>query len=523
MTNDIKDDVFTEEQKDFIFNYLNKNRPPYSQLVNPDKISDDMKQYMQNNLSRYGQQPITDSDDWLQKLCKLNPSLTSISMFSHSKVPSVEKYAKSNYSEMSEIEKVTFIKNSLSVYKSNTALSIALSSPDVMNATNVSALEKALNTVLNDKNLPNNSLLSGPQFSSAGTRVASPSEHIMRAKAIVGTEMDVAKVFKNYPATPEPEPVVEKPKGFSTTSKDHKVRIEQWMEHLGMKDDAQALIDKYGLPVAYEVVQTAMQGPADMTKATDGKFRNSKDSIKYFLDNDVSAEKLATLPDLDAETVKASLESVKKPEPIVRPEPLPTISIDLPGATVSKPTLSEADMKKVHYAALVRDTLKLDGIDEAEIKAAVDVALESALKHKDDAIESWSGGFKYNLSQALGLDKITDDPKTYKDWALALNDCSNKAIENSSGEPAAELAEQVAIYTGIANRQLLKSDLAGMSATETLNPETYFKDRQVQKQLLARAEKKAEREERKEERKANRQENVDTMKDWFKKAKSLVD
>jgi hypothetical protein len=521
MTNEVKDDVLTEEQKKFILDYLNKGMPNYNKIIDPDKIS--VEHY---NNSVYQGAKIEASDNWFQKIGKIYHT-TQLAYTNPFKVSQIQKYATNNYSEMSEFEKVAFIKQSLSKYKQNRAVSAALESSDVKEATDIKTLEKALQNVLRNKDLQNHQSFTTKQLQSAGSSALSPEVEIFNAQSIINGELGIAKAFNDYPATPkpEPEPVVEKPNWFETTSKDHQVRIEQWMEHLGMKDQAKALIDKYGLPVAYEVVQTAMQSPADMIKATDGKFKNSKDTIKYFLDNDVTAEKLETIPDLDAETIKASLDSVKKPEPIVRPEPLPTISIGLPGATVSKPKLSEADMKKVHYAALMRDTLKLDGIDEAEIKAATDVAFKANLDNTYVNMESWTGAFKYNLVTALGLEEIAKDKSVYRNWASAIDDCSKRALETSaSSKTSEELKGQVEIYTTEVNKKTLKSDLAGMSGTETLNPETYFKDRQVQKKLEAREAKKAEREAKKAERTENRQERRDNLKEWFNNSfKSVTD
>ena len=291
-----------------------------------------------------------------------------------------------------------------------------------------------------------------------------------------------------------------------------------------MKDQAQALIDKYGLPVAYEIVQTSMQAPADLKEASDGKFRSSKDSIQYFLENEVSSDKLVLIPDLDRDTVNKSLYSVRNFEKMEKP----STSIELPKKAVSmpkEPTISQLDAQKVHYASLMKDSVKLEGIEDSEIKAAVDVAFKASLENNAGDMAQWSGGFRYNLSKALGLETLAKDSSEYKAWASVIDDCSKKAIETATtSNPAPELAEQVATYTNVVNKKSLKSELASMSGSETLNPETYFKDRQVQKRMIAKAEKEAAREARKEERTEKRQERKDAMKEWFNKnLKSIVD
>ena len=127
-----------------------------------------------------------------------------------------------------------------------------------------------------------------------------------------------AQRFANYPPTPEPEPEVEleapapaqKPRGMATKSKDPRKRIDEWMEYLGKADQAQALVDKYGLEVAHKICQQSMLAPADLKDVTGGTSLSSKNAVQYFLDNEVSPDKLATIPGLDAEKVEASLKSV---------------------------------------------------------------------------------------------------------------------------------------------------------------------------------------------------------------------
>ena len=328
---------------------------------------------------------------------------------------------------------------------------------------------------------------------------------------------------------PRPEPVVEKKKEFSTTSKDHKVRIEQWMEHVGLKDDANALIDKYGLLVAYEIVQTSMQAPADMTKATDGKFKSSKNTIKYFLDNDVPAEKLVMIPDLDAETVDLSLYSVKKPmEVSSKIAPLPEVpTIEIPSVVSTLPSasqLSAADIQKAHYASLMKNSVKLDGIADEEVKAAVDFAFKEAVRCQTDDMEAWTGNFRFNLTKALGLEEIAKDQDEYKKWSKNIITNSNNAVEvSAAGNPDEALTEQIDAYSRVVSNQKLRVDLVSMSAKDTLNADVYFKDRQLQKKLEAREAKKAAKEARKAERAENRKEKIEEIRAFFKGGKSILD
>ncbi len=503
MVNSIKKTDITQEQIDFILNDIKSK-----------------------GISIYGipNKPVEglNTEEWLkQAQSAISNSYAPNKLLSSQYITSITPFILNDFSEMSDIEKISFIQKQ----PSNTrTASLWMMQNDVKSAV---TFEDFKNSLIKAANNPDFKAPTYQVFTQTGSvETVEDTYDLAKAKAWCSSVIRNAQTYSNYPSTPKHEPtqekMVEKTKSFETTSKDPNERIEQWMEHVGMKDQAKDLINKYGLPVAYEIVQTSMQSPADVTIATDGKFRNSKDSIKYFLDNSVDVEKLATLPDLDIETVKASILSTR-PEPIDKG---PTI--EMPSRVVSVPSdpkLSQFDAQKVQYAALMRDTLKLEGIDENEIKAAVDVAFKANLDNASVDMESWSGAFKYNLVKALGLEKITDDKDVYKNWGTALNEYSEKAIETSAtGKTSEELKEQVATYSNEVNKKTLKGELASMSATETLNPETYFKDRQVQKQLLARAEKKAEKEAKKAEKTENRKERRDNMKEWFNNTfKSIAD
>lgn len=87
---------------------------------------------------------------------------------------------------------------------------------------------------------------------------------------------------------PRPEPVVEiDPK--------KKEKIEKWMKAVGLEDKADEMIQAYG-DKTYAVVQNAMANPADMTKLTDGTYRNSKNTLLYLLENkEVMKDKVSEL------------------------------------------------------------------------------------------------------------------------------------------------------------------------------------------------------------------------------------
>ena len=155
-----------------------------------------------------------------------------------------------------------------------------------------------------------------------------PSVTYATAQYYCSMYLDNVKNYGDYPRQPEPvieEPVVEKPMpkplGMATTSKDHRVRIDQWMAYLGKADQAQALVDKYGLEVAYKICQQSMLAPADLKDVTGGTSLSSKDAVQYFLDaeitpefleNETGAKALAEALGLDTAVVQESVWSANR-------------------------------------------------------------------------------------------------------------------------------------------------------------------------------------------------------------------
>lgn len=243
---------------------------------------------------------------------------------------------------------------------------------------------------------------------------------------------------------PRPEPVIEEKKEFSTTSKDHKVRIEQWMEHVGLGDKSQELIDKYGLDNAYAIVQNSMKAPANMTKATDGKFRGSKGTINYFLENDVERDRLIQIPGMDLKTVHESLVSVGKAKKIETPNTTPKLNIEAPEVVLPEKidaipmyNLSELDMQKVKYTAAMLDELKLDGIRDKKIDKEIMHAFEKAMENDAPDIKTWSGNFRFHLIDELNLEgrAYGYSKDEYSKLILPLVEGSDKIVEKLDSLP----------------------------------------------------------------------------------------
>ncbi len=73
-------------------------------------------------------------------------------------------------------------------------------------------------------------------------------------------------------------------------AQDKSLKINQWLTDLGMENQAQSLIDKYGVEVAYNICQQSMSAPANLKDLTGGEVLNSKSAIQYFLDKEITPD-----------------------------------------------------------------------------------------------------------------------------------------------------------------------------------------------------------------------------------------
>lgn len=81
-----------------------------------------------------------------------------------------------------------------------------------------------------------------------------------------------------------------------TLSDDAKTaRMEAWAAKLGLpKNTIEKLEEKYG-PYAYTLMQKAMTHPTDLMKAIGEGYKNSKNAVMHFLNNDISSDKIAKI------------------------------------------------------------------------------------------------------------------------------------------------------------------------------------------------------------------------------------
>ena len=86
------------------------------------------------------------------------------------------------------------------------------------------------------------------------------------------------------------------------------IKIEGWLRRVNIDvSKAQDLIDKYGLENTMKLVQEALMAPHPIAKHLDGVTRSSRNTINYFLENDITAEDIATITKTNIDTVKANM------------------------------------------------------------------------------------------------------------------------------------------------------------------------------------------------------------------------
>ncbi len=104
-------------------------------------------------------------------------------------------------------------------------------------------------------------------------------------------------------------------------------KMNGWFSRVGI-DTAMVdtLVEKYGIDVAYDLALTSMINPAKVCNSTDGKWRNSKACINYFLENEVADEVVANITGRSADDVARSRPSRKVEEVKVKSE-LPLSSL----------------------------------------------------------------------------------------------------------------------------------------------------------------------------------------------------
>ena len=100
----------------------------------------------------------------------------------------------------------------------------------------------------------------------------------------------------------------------------------QWFANRNIKLDTKLvdkMIEKYGIDIAYDLALKSMMEPTKLMANTDGKWRNSRKSICYFIEEDVSDEKIAKITGRSLDEVK-SLKPTKENNEKVTKEPKDT-------------------------------------------------------------------------------------------------------------------------------------------------------------------------------------------------------
>ena len=269
------------------------------------------------------------------------------------------------------------------------------------------------------------------------------------------------------------------------------------MEHVGLGDKSQELIDKYGLDNAYAIVQNSMKAPANMTKATDGKFRGSKGTINYFLENDVERDRLIQIPGMDLKTVHESLVSVGKAKKIETPNTTPKLNIEapevvLPEKIVKLPgyDLSKADMDKVKYASAMLGELKINGVDDAKMAEAINKAFKESMKNGIADMEAWRGNFRYNLTQELDLErKAKGNKDKYAEMMKALAGTDKMVAESLDTLPNNKV--EYLSFVDTVNKVNLAKDIADIKPEMAQNADNQEKVEKVETKVSRREKFKA--------------------------------
>ncbi len=319
----------------------------------------------------------------------------------------------------------------------------------------------------------------------------------MKTQQLCAMACDVAKESINFPEYEEP--VVEKPLGMATTSKDHRDRIDQWMEYLGKADQAQALVDKYGVEVAYKICQQSMLAPADLKDVTGGTSLSSKNAVQYFLDNEVSADNLAKIPGLNAEIVEASLQSVRPEPEIARVEPIGLTPLPDPGVELKtpQPTAEQTslDEQKVLLAATLKNDLQLANIPQDRVDLAIDMAFARSLESGANNFGEWAFNFRQDLIQNLGGEKAFE--RNEADYNQLCTTFAEAQTAVATGDVPDDVSARTASFEDMVERNNLHLDLAGMGpSTPILTSETYRQTIRFNNQMERRAERDAKRAER---------------------------
>ena len=147
--------------------------------------------------------------------------------------------------------------------------------------------------------------------------------------SVAGRLVETSSLEGGNPAQGEQTSVVEQAVEREKTPAELKkiTKMQGWFSRVKI-DPAlvDSMVEKYGVDVAYDLALTSMTNPAKVCNGTDGKWRNSKACINYFLENEVSDEMVANITGRNADEVARSRPSRKEEEVKVKSE-LPLSSL----------------------------------------------------------------------------------------------------------------------------------------------------------------------------------------------------
>jgi hypothetical protein len=132
------------------------------------------------------------------------------------------------------------------------------------------------------------------------------NDEIGMGRSVAGRLVETSSLGGENPAQGEQTSVLEQAVEREITPAELKkiTKMQGWFSRVKI-DPAlvDSMVEKYGVDVAYDLALTSMTNPAKVSNGTDGKWRNSKACLNYFLENEVADEVVANITGRSADDV----------------------------------------------------------------------------------------------------------------------------------------------------------------------------------------------------------------------------
>ena len=279
-----------------------------------------------------------------------------------------------------------------------------------------------------------------------------------------------------------------------------KEKIEQWMNRAGLGDRSDEIIRAYG-EQTYAVVQNAMNNPADMSKLTDGTYRNSKNTLLYLLENKEAMKDKVS-----------ELQIVKTPKQPKEPEyrapkfedtemaklNLNVSELEIPETIAIQPLalnygLSKEDADKVKFASAMKTALN-KGIEgyysEDVVQDACDKVFKACINDEkmNSDINEWSLAFTNKLVEELGISNDVDgDNDEFQKLTNPIFDVRYNIVSNlKNGTDLGIIDSNYVEQARTAQKEAVKRDMKNQEGEIVENADTIEKGEKVEKRLTFR-------------------------------------